>query len=205
MEVTEIKRIYAYYSRVYDFIFKRWFFPRQRHAIQSLKIGPGQRILDVGVGTGFSLPLYPRHTHVIGVDLSSKMLWEAQKKVLHERLRHVALREMDASHLAFPDSTFYVVIAAFVISVVPDPLQVLAEIKRVSKPEGQIVIINHFQSQNRVMAQLEKWVSPLCTKIGWRSDLALEYLVQHADLHIDRKYSLNKLDLWKVIYATNNK
>jgi len=205
MEVTEIKRIYAYYSRVYDFIFKRWFFPRQRHAIQSLKIGPGQRILDVGVGTGFSLPLYPRHTHVIGVDLSSKMLWEAQKKVLHERLRHVALMEMDASHLAFPDNTFDVVIAAFVISVVPDPLQVLAEIKRVSKPEGQIVIINHFQSQNRVMAQLEKWVSPLCTKIGWRSDLALEYLVQHADLHIDRKYSLNKLDLWKVIYATNNK
>lgn len=205
MEETEIKRIYAYYSRVYDFIFKRWFFPRQRHAIQSLKIGPGQRILDVGVGTGFSLPLYPRDAHVIGVDLSSKMLWEAQKKVLHERLRHVALMEMDASHLAFPDSTFDVVIVAFVISVVPDPLQVLAEIKRVSKPEGQIVIINHFQSQNRVMAQLEKWVSPLCTKIGWRSDLALEYLVQHADLHIDRKYSLNKLDLWKVIYATNNK
>jgi phosphatidylethanolamine/phosphatidyl-N-methylethanolamine N-methyltransferase len=205
MEVTEIKRIYAYYSRVYDFIFKRWFFPRQRHAIQSLKIGPGQRILDVGVGTGFSLPLYPRHARVIGVDLSSKMLWEAQKKVLHERLRHVALMEMDASHLAFPDSTFDVVIVAFVISVVSDPLQVLAEIKRVSKPEGQIVIINHFQSQNKVMAQLEKWVSPLCTKIGWRSDLALDYLVQHADLHIDRKYSLNKLDLWKVIYATNNK
>ena len=205
MEMTEIKRIYAYYSRVYDFIFKRWFFPRQRHAIQSLKIGPGQRILDVGVGTGFSLPLYPRHAHVVGVDLSSKMLWEAQKKVLHERLRHVALMEMDASHLAFPDSTFDVVIAAFVISVVPDPLQVLAEIKRVSKPEGQIVIINHFQSHNKVMAQLEKWVSPLCTKIGWRSDLALEYLVQHANLHIDHKYSLNKLDLWKVIYATNNK
>jgi phosphatidylethanolamine/phosphatidyl-N-methylethanolamine N-methyltransferase len=113
--------------------------------------------------------------------------------------------EMDASHLAFPDSTFDVVIVAFVISVVPDPLQVLAEIKRVSKPEGQIIIINHFQSHNKVMAQFEKWVSPLCTKIGWRSDLALEYLVQHADLHIDRKYSLNKLDLWKVIYATNNK
>jgi phosphatidylethanolamine/phosphatidyl-N-methylethanolamine N-methyltransferase len=106
MEMTEIKRIYASYSRVYDFIFKRWFFPRQRHAIQSLKISPGQCILDVGVGTGFSLPLYPRDAHVIGVDLSSKMLGEAQKKVLRERLRHVALMEMDASHLAFPDSTF---------------------------------------------------------------------------------------------------
>jgi phosphatidylethanolamine/phosphatidyl-N-methylethanolamine N-methyltransferase len=205
MEETEIKRIYATYSRIYDFIFKRWFFPRQQHAIQSLKIHPGQRILDVGVGTGFSLPLYPRCAQVLGVDLSSKMLKEAHKKVQHKRLEHVALLEMDASHLAFPDSTFDIVIVAFVISVVPDPIQVLAEIKRVSKPEGQIVIINHFQSQNRLMAQLEKWVSPLCAKIGWRSDLALDYLVQHGDLHIDRKYSLNKVDLWKVIYATNNK
>jgi len=205
MEVTEIKRIYAYYSRVYDFIFKRWFFPRQQYAIQALNISPGQRVLDLGVGTGFSLPLYPQHTQVIGVDLSSKMLREARKKVLLERLSHVDLMEMDAAHLAFPDNTFDCVIVAFVISVVPDPLQVLAEIKRVSKPEGQIVIINHFQSQNKLMAQLEKWVSPLCTKIGWRSDLALDYLVQHADLRIDRKYSLNKLDLWKVVYATNNK
>ena len=205
MEVTEIKRIYAYYSRVYDFIFKRWFFPRQRYAIEALNISPGQRVLDLGVGTGFSLPLYPQHTQVIGVDLSSKMLREARKKVLLERLSHVDLMEMDAAHLAFPDNTFDCVIVAFVISVVPDPLQVLAEIKRVSKPEGQIVIINHFQSQNKLMAQLEKWVSPLCTKIGWRSDLALDYLVQHADLRIDRKYSLNKLDLWKVVYATNNK
>jgi len=205
LEVAEIQRIYAYYSRVYDFIFKRWFLPRQQHAIQALDISPGQRVLDVGVGTGFSLPLYPQHTQVVGVDLSSKMLREAHKKVLQERLSHVDLMEMDAAHLAFPDSTFDFVIVAFVISVVPDPIRVLAEIKRVSKPEGQSVIINHFQSQNKVMAQLEKWVSPLCTKIGWRSDLALDYLVQQANLQIVRKYSLNKLDLWKVVYATNNK
>jgi phosphatidylethanolamine/phosphatidyl-N-methylethanolamine N-methyltransferase len=205
LEVAEIQRIYAYYSRVYDFIFKRWFLPRQQHAIQALDISPGQRVLDVGVGTGFSLPLYPQDAQVVGIDLSSKMLREAHKKVLRERLAHVDLMEMDAAHLAFPDSTFDFVIVAFVISVVPDPIQVLAEIKRVSKPEGQIVIINHFQSQNKIMAQLEKWVSPLCTKIGWRSDLALDYLVQNANLRIERKYSLNKLDLWKVIYATNNK
>lgn len=205
MEVAEIKRIYAHYSRIYDFIFKRWFFPRQQLAIQALDIRPGQRVLDVGVGTGFSLSLYPQHAQVVGVDLSGKMLREARKKVLRERLAHVDLMEMDAAHLAFPDNTFDFVIVAFVISVVPDPIQVLAEIKRVSKPEGQIVIINHFQSQNRIVAQLEKWVSPLCAKIGWRSDLALDYLVQHADLQIDRKYSLNKLDLWKVVYASNNK
>jgi phosphatidylethanolamine/phosphatidyl-N-methylethanolamine N-methyltransferase len=205
MEIHEIKKIYAYYSRIYDAISKRWFYPRQRHAIQSLHIRPGQRVLDVGVGTGFSLSLYPRQAQVVGVDLSSKMLREAQKKVRQEHLTHVTLMEMDAEHLAFPDSTFDFVIAAFVISVVPDPLRVIAEIKRVNKPEGRIVLINHFQSQNKLMAQLETWASPLCTKIGWRSDLALDYLVQNAGLHVDRKYSLNKIDLWKVVYAINNK
>lgn len=205
MKVEEIKKIYASYSRVYDFIFKRWFYPRQRYAIQSLDIKPGQRVLDVGVGTGFSLSLYPRHARVTGIDLSNKMLQEAQKKVQREKLSHVTLLEMDASHLCFPDNTFDFVIAAFVISVVPDPVQVIAEMKRVSKPKGQLVIINHFQSQNRLLAQLETWASPLCTRIGWRSDLALDYLVQHADLKIAQKYSMNKLDLWKVVYATNNK
>jgi phosphatidylethanolamine/phosphatidyl-N-methylethanolamine N-methyltransferase len=205
MEAEDIKKIYAAYSRVYDFIFKRWFYPRHRYAIQSLDIQPGQRVLDVGVGTGLSLSLYPRHARVTGIDLSNKMLREAQKKVRRERLSQVTLLEMDASRLCFPDNTFDFVVAAFVISVVPDPVQVIAEMKRVTKPEGQLIIINHFQSQNRLLAQLETWVSPLCTKMGWRSDLALEYLVQHANLQIDQKYSLNKLDLWKVVYATNNK
>jgi phosphatidylethanolamine/phosphatidyl-N-methylethanolamine N-methyltransferase len=205
VDTGEIKKIYARYSSVYDFIFKRWFYPRQRYVIRSLNIRPDQRVLDVGVGTGLALPLYPRHARVTGVDLSGKMLREAQKKVKREHLRHVTLLEMDASHLAFPDNTFDVVIAAFVISVVPDPIRMLAEMKRVSKPEGQIVIINHFQSENRLMARFEEWVSPLCTKIGWHSDLALDYLVQHANLQIDRKYSLNRLDLWKVVYASNNK
>jgi phosphatidylethanolamine/phosphatidyl-N-methylethanolamine N-methyltransferase len=205
LEVYQIKKIYAYYSGIYDFIFKRWFYPRQQHVIHSLAMKPGQRVLDLGVGTGLSLPLYPPQVQVTGVDLSKQMLREAQKKVSQERLSNVALMEMDAAHLAFPDNTFDFVIAAFVISVVPDPIPVIAEMKRVSKPGGQIVIINHFQSQNKIMAQFEKWVSPVCTKIGWRSDLALDYLVQHAGLQIDRKYSLNKIDLWKVIYASNNK
>jgi phosphatidylethanolamine/phosphatidyl-N-methylethanolamine N-methyltransferase len=205
MEAGAIKKIYARYSRVYDLIFKRWFYPRQQHVIQSLKICPGQRILDVGVGTGLSLPLYPPYARVAGVDLSRNMLLEAQKKIHREQLTQVTLAEMDAGQLAFQDNTFDVVIAAFVISVVPDPIRMVAEIKRVNKPEGQIVFINHFQSNNRLMARLETWFSPLCTKIGWHSDLALDYLVQHADLQIDRKYSLNKLDLWKVVYASNNK
>ena len=205
MEVSEIKKIYGRYSRIYDFIFKRWFYPRQQHVIRALQIHPGQHVLDVGVGTGFSLSLYPPHAHVIGVDLSRKMLREARKRIRQDNLCHANLLEMDAGRLAFPDNTFDFVIAAFVLSVVPDPIRVITEMKRVSKPAGQIVIINHFQSQNRLMARLEEWLSPLCTKIGWHSDLALDYLVQHAHLQIKRKYSLNKVDLWKVVLAVNNK
>jgi phosphatidylethanolamine/phosphatidyl-N-methylethanolamine N-methyltransferase len=205
MEASEIKKIYGRYSRIYDFIFKRWFYPRQQHVIRSLQIQPGQCVLDLGIGTGFSLPLYPSHARVIGVDLSRKMLQEAQKRIRQNNMSHASLLEMDAGQLAFPDNTFDFVIAAFVISVVPDPIRVIAEMKRVSNPAGQIVLINHFQSQNWLMARLEEWLSPLCTKIGWHSDLALDYLVQHADLQISHKYSLNKLDLWKVVFAVNNK
>lgn len=205
MQAPEIKKVYAYYARVYDAIFSRWVSPRQRHVIDSLNLRPGQRVLDVGVGTGISLPLYPSHVQVTGVDLSRAMLREAQKKKRQQQLDHVALLEMDAGHLAFPDDVFDAVIATFVVSVVPDPIRFIAEVKRVSKADGQFVLINHFQSENKLLARLEKWVAPFCTKIGWHSDLALDYLVQQANLHIIRKYSLYTIDLWQVVYAANNK
>jgi phosphatidylethanolamine/phosphatidyl-N-methylethanolamine N-methyltransferase len=109
--------------------------------------------------------------------------------------------EMDASRLAFDDNAFDYVVAAFVISVVPDPVRVISEMKRVTKPDGRIVIINHFQSQNRVVAKFEEWVAPLCRRLGWHSDVDLEDLVARAHLAVDSKYQLNKIDLWKVVYA----
>ncbi len=205
MQVSDIKKVYGRYSGIYDTIFSRWFYPRQRHVIGDLNLGPGQRVLDVGVGTGISLPIYPRHVQVTGVDLSRAMLQEARKKVREQQLDHVDLLEMDAGYLAFPDDAFDVVITAFVISVVPAPIRFLNEIRRVSKAEARIVLINHFQSANKLMARLETWASPLCAKIGWHSDLALDDLVQQAHLQVERLYSLSKIDLWKVVYASNNK
>ncbi|MEK6589151.1 MAG: methyltransferase domain-containing protein [Nitrospinota bacterium] len=205
LHVESIKKIYAGYSNVYDIIFKQFFYPRQRHVIDSMGIMPGDSVLDVGVGTGLSLPLYPCHCNVVGIDLSAEMLKKARQKVSKYNINHVSLMEMDASNLEFNDNTFDHVIATFVISVVPDPVKVIAEMKRVCKKTGKIVIVNHFQSNNKFIAKIEEYINPICCKIGWRSDLSLNELVKDANLKIDQKYKLKKFDLWKVIFAINNK
>lgn len=205
LETEKMKKVYAGYSGIYDLIFKRFFHPRQRHAIQSLGIQPGEWVLDVGVGTGLSLSFYPPYCNLVGIDLSGPMLKIAAKKVKRNGLGYVCLAEMDALKLAFKDDTFDYVIATFVISVVPNPIQLIEEMKRVSKKSGKMVIVNHFQSQNRVLAKIEEFISPLCTKVGWRSDLALDYLIKNGNLKIDNHYKLKKLDLWSVIMANNNK
>ncbi|MFV1952092.1 MAG: class I SAM-dependent methyltransferase [Nitrospinota bacterium] len=205
MQAESIKRIYANYSNFYDLLFKQFFYPRQKHVIQTMKIKPNRKVLDVGVGTGLSLPVYPRHCYVTGIDLSAEMLKKAREKVERLNLSHVTLREMDAMNLDFEDDTFDYVIATFVISVVPDPIKMISEMKRVSKNGGKIVIVNHFQSQNKFIAKIEEWFSPLSRKIGWRSDLSLDNLVKNANIEIDYNYKLRKIDLWNVVFVTNNK
>lgn len=205
LNTEDIKRIYSNYSNFYDLIFKQFFVPRQRHVIGQMDIRSTDKVLDVGVGTGLSLPLYPEHCNITGIDLSEAMLAKAHKKVKRFGLKNITLKQMDAMNLQFEDNTFDQVIATFVISVVPDPIKVISEMKRVCKKDCNLVIVNHFQSDNKVMAKLEDWVNPLCCKIGWRTDLDLDYLIDESNLHVNGRYKMNKFDLWKVVMATNNK
>lgn len=205
MELESIKKIYAGYSNVYDVIFKAFFYPRIKHAIHSMGITPGDKILDVGVGTGLSLPLFPKHCKVVGIDLSSAMLKKARQKIKKLNLKHIELLEMDATHLHFPDNTFDKVFISHVVSVVPDPYRMMSEVKRVCKKDGRIVVINHFKSKNKVMAGMEKIFNPLSKRIGWRSDFCLDEFIKEANLKVDKKYKLKKIDLWHVIFASNNK
>ncbi|MBI5182763.1 MAG: methyltransferase domain-containing protein [Nitrospinae bacterium] len=205
MQIETIKRIYANYSHFYDLLFKQFFYPRQKYVIQSMQIKPNEKVLDVGVGTGLSLSIYPRHCYITGIDVSKEMLNKARKKVEKFSLSHVTLREMDAMNLDFEDNAFDYVFATFVISVVPDPIRVISEMKRVAKNDGKIVIVNHFQSQNKFIAKIEKWICPLSRRIGWRSDLSLDYLVRETNIEIDYSYKLKKIDLWNVVFVTNNK
>src|SRR5205085_12601322 len=141
----------------------------------------------------------------IGIDLSSGMLREARKKIATRQMDRASVFQADALHLPFADSSFDHVFISHVISVVSDPYRLIQEAQRVAKPDSRIVIVNHFQSTNRFIALLEKWACPLCTRLGWRSDLALQDLIRRTGVEIDYRYKLESIDLWETVVIHNNK
>lgn len=205
MELESIKKIYAGYSSVYDALFKRFFYPRIKHAITYMDIKPGDRILDVGVGTGLSLSVFPRYCSVIGIDLSTEMLRKAREKIKENRLDNIRVMSMDAMSVGFRDDSFDKVFISHVVSVVPDPYKVMQEVKRVCRKGGQVVIVNHFKSKNKLVETVEKIINPVCKKIGWRSDLCLNEFIDKSGLNVKEKYMLKKLDFWHILFATNDK
>jgi len=205
MEYQQVKKAYARLSPVYDVVFDRVFYPGRVRAIELLKAKPGDLILEVGVGTGLNLPLYPGHCRLVGIDISEEMLRRARERVKELYLHHVALTLMDASHLAFPDDTFDHVVATYTISAVPNPVKVLLEMKRVCKNGGFIVILNHFKSENPMVAALEELVSPLCAHLGWKSDLPLSPLLQSVGLIPEQIHRVNLFNGWRLIRCINEK
>ncbi|MBM4045025.1 MAG: methyltransferase domain-containing protein [Planctomycetes bacterium] len=197
-------RVYDFYASWYDYVFGLALRHGQRKAIRMLKFRPDERVLEVGVGTGISLPFYPKHSAVVGIDICGKMLKKAEQRRQKLRLANVTLWEMDACKMGFPDHTFDKVIAAHVISVVPDPARALLEMKRVCKKGGDIVLVNHFQATKGIGARMEKAVTPLCERLGWRMDLNLEKLLHTVDLKPDFCRKANPLDSWLIVKCTNN-
>jgi phosphatidylethanolamine/phosphatidyl-N-methylethanolamine N-methyltransferase len=157
-----------------------------------MAIRPGKHVLEVGVGTGINLALYPRTCRVTGIDLSSKMLAKAQGRIDSKGLDHCEVAEMDATKMSFADNSFDVVYAPYVISVVPDPVAVAREMRRVCKPGGRIVILNHFKSDNAVLSRIETAIAPMTVHIGFKSDLDLPGFLTQADL---RPMSIQKVNL----------
>lgn len=206
MQEASTRKIYDIQSLVYDYTFGQLVKKRIGRAIEHMKIQPGETVLDVGIGTGGSLPFYPKHAKVLGVDLSSGMLREARKKILEEsRYDNATVFQGNALELPFEDSSFDHIFISHVISVVSQPELLVREAQRVAKAGARIVILNHFLSTNRFIAMLEKWANPLCQKIGWRSDLALADLVAKTQIEIDYRYKLRSVDLWETVVTTNTK
>lgn len=205
MDAKSIERAYTVFSGFYDLVFGKLFHQSRADAIQLLNIRGGETILEVGVGTGLSLPYYPRNCKVIGIDFCEPMLEKGRQRVGQYQLSHIQLMKMDAMKMNFPDNSFDAVFAAYVISAVPDPHQVIAEMIRVCKVGGKIVLLNHFKNMNPFISSCEKAISPFTKKIGFQADLDLSALLNGKPLVVEKKRNVKPLNYWKVVQCTNRK
>jgi phosphatidylethanolamine/phosphatidyl-N-methylethanolamine N-methyltransferase len=203
MDYKTIERAYAILSPYYDFLFDKVFYPGRVAAIDLLEIKPGNRVLEVGVGTGLNLPLYPRDCDVTGVDISEGMLRKAEERVRTLDMQNTRLMVMDASKLDFPDNSFDRVIATYVISAVPDPVKTLLEMRRVCKPSGHLVILNHFKSENPIIGMFERLLAPVCTKIGFDTELKLMPLLERVALAPEQMHRVNLMNAWRLVRCIN--
>ena len=184
IDMKSVERAYAFWAPVYDIVFGAVFDRGRRAAIAAAEqaCGPkGGRILEVGVGTGISLPDYARLNRIVGVDLSEPMLRKAQGRVVEHGLDNVEmLVVMDAMHMALPDQSFDVVVAQFVITAVPNPEATLDELVRIVKPGGEIVLVNHIGAESGPRRIFEICFAPLARRLGWRPEFRFGRLTDWA-------------------------
>ena len=205
MHKAEIQKIYSRYSRFYDIIFEQFFYPRIRLGLEKIGIQSGDRIIEVGVGTGFSLSLYPETCQVVGIDITRRMLERAKAKKEKLGLSHIDLFEMDGENICFDDDSFDHAVLPFVISVVPNLERLMAEIKRVTKKGGKIIIMNHLCTKISWLSRMEEMLSPFFMKLGWNAGLSIDMLSNHCNIHIEEVSRKHKLDPWFILHATNRK
>lgn len=194
-----VERFYAQMAGTYDWVFGPLLEAGRREAMRSLGLRGSDRVLEVGVGTGLTARFYPPGCQVVGIDISEPMLRRAHRHTTAAGTRRIALSRMDASSLAFPDRSFDVVYAAYVMTVVPDPARALREMARVCRPNGRIVLLNHFRSTNPWLANAERWVSRLAARAAIRTDLHLPTLLADCGLSARSVRRVNRPGLWSLV------
>jgi phosphatidylethanolamine/phosphatidyl-N-methylethanolamine N-methyltransferase len=206
MDLRDTVRTYRLFSGSYDIVFGPVFHPGRKEAVRVANDRPGQRILEVGVGTGLSLPYFRADSHLTGVDISTEMLAKARRRVERERLAHVdELHVMDAEHLDFEDNSFDAVLALYVASVVPSPARFAAEMRRVCIPGGTIVLVNHFTSDNWALRFMEKRLAHLARHIGFHADFPLDAFLRDSGLAVREVRPSNLFGYWRLLRCINEK
>ena len=198
------EKLYNRFSSFYDLIYGLKIFDNGRELVpEVLDLFPGARLLEVGVGTGLSVPLLPRNIEITAIDVSQKMLNQTRKRLGSLDIYNVQLFKMDAMHLEFPDNSFDRILAAYFISKVPDPVKIILEMKRVCRPEGKLVFLNHFQCEVPAIAVLEKFFSPLFYRLGFYTGLELQELMAQTGLEVDSIEKIDFLGHFKAVRCVN--
>jgi phosphatidylethanolamine/phosphatidyl-N-methylethanolamine N-methyltransferase len=206
MDLRDTIRTYRLFSGSYDIVFGPVFHPGRKEAVRLANDRPGQRILEVGVGTGLSLPYFRSDSRVTGVDISAEMLAKARRRVEQRSLPHVEqLHVMDAENLDFEDNSFDAVLALYVASVVPSPARFAAEMRRVCIPGGTIVLVNHFTSENWALRFMEKRLARLARHIGFHADFPLDAFLRESELAAREIRPSNLLGYWRLLRCVNEK
>jgi len=192
IEEDVVKTAYRRWAPIYDHTFGRVSTEGRKHAVEVINESLDKgRVLEVGVGTGLALADYGRHLEIVGIDLSPDMLDKARDRVSNERLDHVTgLHEMDAGDLRFPDDSFDLVTAMFVMTVVPEPERVMRELARVARPGGEVLLVNHFSQSEGVRGWVERRMAPFAEVIGWRPVFDQSRVMVCDDLELTERRAL---------------
>jgi phosphatidylethanolamine/phosphatidyl-N-methylethanolamine N-methyltransferase len=183
--MATITNIYARLAPVYDLIYGLILHPGRRTAVARMNLSPGMRVLEIGAGTGLSAMLYPPDCEVVAIDVSVEMLRRAETRLARRGVKNVQLQLGDATALRFDDASFDLVYAPYLINVVPDPIAVVREMRRVCRPTGRIVLLNHFRSQRKAGAWKDDVIDRhVMSKVGVRWNVPLRPLIDAANLEV---------------------
>ena len=202
MNLDDTLRVYRSFAPAYDYTFGPIVRRTRKDAVKIFNDRPNQRVLEVGVGTGLSLPHYRPDVSVTGIDVSPEMLAKARRRAVRLGIAdRVRLIEMDAQAMRFEDNTFDSVLALYVASVVPDPARFVAEVRRVCVPGGRIIIANHFSSQNPIMGRIERLLARYAKRLGFQPDFPLDQFVAETGLDVREVHP----GYWKLLRCINSK
>ena len=204
LDALSVIHTYDRYARFYDFTFGAVLNHGRKTLARVLNARAGEKILEIGVGSGLMLPLYPRNVQVVGIDISAKMLHRARATVARHRLEHVELRLVDAEITDLPPAAFDHVVLPYVYSVTPHPLLLMRQAFRLCKPGGSIWILNHF-SQSTAWAFLERPFRPFAQSIGFRTDFPYKTYVVDQGWQILAEYKVNLFSLSRLVHVRNGK